>query len=337
MRGTPAQAAAYSSKDDTRCDEGDWNHYQDINDVDWFHGCGPFKHGELPKVGRRSDLVDAGDLIKAGGSITQLALEHTSVFIRYNKGFNMLKFYVDGDNANKWREVAVHVIWGPTGVGKTREAIEKAREAGPFYILQKDENSRIWWDGYEGQKTVIFDDFDGSWYKYRSLLRILDGNGVRCQIKGGTVWATFTTVYITCPVPPEEWYMKSNITEMMRRITSVVKMGEGGEGALAPMVPGAEVGVILTPPLPVAIAPGPPEPIRRSNAMVGLDLLAALGAEMSDSGDEGDSAWSLQLGDSGELGGTGETWDISQAAMCFEDEIEALRDEGITLMCDERF
>lgn len=51
---------------------------------------------------------------------------------------------------NKW-------YWGPTGAGKSTLVYDKH---SPYYMKSKDP----WWNGYEGEETVYYEDVDGSWF-----------------------------------------------------------------------------------------------------------------------------------------------------------------------------
>jgi len=53
-------------------------------------------------------------------------------------------------------QVKTLVYWGPPGCGKTRLAVSKLPED---YYLKLPTNK--WWDGYQGEKYVLIDDFCG--------------------------------------------------------------------------------------------------------------------------------------------------------------------------------
>ena len=63
--------------------------------------------------------------------------------------------------------------------------------------------SAKWWDGYEGEKEVLIDEFWKDFYKYHELLRLLDRYPCKVEKKGG--WAhlqgmvSATTIVITAP------------------------------------------------------------------------------------------------------------------------------------------
>ncbi|MEM2002796.1 MAG: hypothetical protein QXT77_09145 [Candidatus Methanomethylicaceae archaeon] len=124
----------------------------------------------------------------------------------------------------------VRWYWGPTGTGKTRRAYWEARQlGGDVYI--KSTNSK-WFDGYDGQKIVIFDDLRSSWFEYSYLLKLLDRYPTRVECKGGSRQWLAETIYVTSPFRPDEMYDKmqerdqdrDSIAQLVRRVTCVEHM-----------------------------------------------------------------------------------------------------------------
>lgn len=78
-----------------------------------------------------------------------------------------------------------------------------------------------WFDGYTGQKTVIFDDFRGTPENYSQVLRLTDRYPMRVPIKGGYVAWVPTTVIFTCPGKPEDtWpFQSESLGQLYRRIS----------------------------------------------------------------------------------------------------------------------
>ena len=110
------------------------------------------------------------------------------------------------------------ILWfrGQTGEGKTRTAIKIAKEyyEGSYWISN---DSLKWFDGYNGQKVAILDDFRKSMLTdWNFLLRLLDGYNLIVQVKGGFVKWNPELIIITSPASPEEafqWINKNGETE----------------------------------------------------------------------------------------------------------------------------
>lgn len=193
-RGSREQAIEYCRKDDTKI-AGPWT----IGDEDCV------------QPGKRTDLDNIGREILDGANLSSIVEKYPGTYIKYRRGIEALVFRSAADQCRSaFRELRVMVYYGDAGAGKTRKAIE---ECGADYFIL-DQSERVWFDGYEGQKNLIIDDFYG-WIKWGTLLRILDGHPYRGEIKGGFVWALWTKVYITSNIPVDEWY--PNITDERRR------------------------------------------------------------------------------------------------------------------------
>lgn len=94
----------------------------------------------------------------------------------------------------------VTVYWGPTGVGKSHLAWEKAGiEAYP-----KDPRTKFW-DGYQGQENVVMDEFRGD-IDISHMLRWLDKYPVIVEQKFGATSFKAKNFFITSNLDPRDWY-----------------------------------------------------------------------------------------------------------------------------------
>lgn len=209
-KGSSQDAADYCRKQDSRVEDGI-----------------QVELGTRSKTnqGHRSDLDSAARLLLGGGSISELMQEHPSTFVRYHRGFENMYFRVNKQSSKRWRDVRILVLWGDTGTGKTRTAIELAAiHGGGYYKL--GQSDRLWLDGYEGERTLILDDFYG-WIQHGTLLVMLDGHDWRGPTKGGHIWANWDRVVITSNKSPEEWYAFGLTPALERRITWTREMETG--------------------------------------------------------------------------------------------------------------
>lgn len=97
-------------------------------------------------------------------------------------------------------ERTVIVFWGPTGVGKSRQAWDQAGlDAYPKDPLTK------FWDGYSGQEHVVIDEFRGG-ISIGHILRWFDRYPVIVEIKGSSTILKAKKIWITSNLDPRQWY-----------------------------------------------------------------------------------------------------------------------------------
>lgn len=105
-------------------------------------------------------------------------------------------------------EREVFVFWGRTATGKSRRAWEEAGlEAYP-----KDPRTKFW-DGYQGHKHVVMDEFRGS-IDIAHLLRWFDRYPVIVEQKCTATTLCATKIWITSNLDPRQWF--PDIDELTR-------------------------------------------------------------------------------------------------------------------------
>lgn len=206
---------------------------------------GPFFHGECDSQGKRRDLDELADLLHAGKTTDEIAEEQTASYIRYHKGIQATHQALQRKKAKTFRQVSVTVYWGETGTGKTRRCHEEA----PGLFTPDLAGNTLWWDGYMGEDTVLFDDFYGQ-VKISQMLRLLDGYNLPIPIKGGYTSANWTRVFITSNVHPDQWYTSESIPESVRsafrrRIGRIVEISNGG--AASPVSHAQDIDMYMPP------------------------------------------------------------------------------------------
>jgi hypothetical protein len=196
------------------------------------------------KQGKRTDIDDLKAAIVSNESEATIADDHFGAWARYPNVVKRFRFLQPGPN---WRDVTTRLLYGTTGVGKTsavhRYAMLYDKDA-PADIIditggatpQTSDTSITeklftvhsdgqWWDGYDGQPIILFDDFYGQ-IKISKMLRLLDGYPLQLPIKGGFVWAQWTRIFFTSNVHHDEWWPTASIPDevreaLRRRITRV--------------------------------------------------------------------------------------------------------------------
>lgn len=191
-KGTPQQASTYCKK------EGDFKEY-----------------GQLPKgKGARTDIRACVDAISNGASIRAITKDHPEIILRYGSGVLRLRQHF---RPTRNEPPQIWVFWGPTGTGKTRRVWEFT-DPEKLWVHP----GQSWFDGYDGHEAVLFDDFDGGWFKISYLLKLLDRYVMPVPVKGAQTWWCPKTIYITSNINPKEWYPGANQNHqnaLMRRLT----------------------------------------------------------------------------------------------------------------------
>lgn len=106
---------------------------------------------------------------------------------------------------------------GPPGSGKSRSAWND------FKVTYSHAGDR-WFDGYDADERVLFDDFDGwkSGISYRKLLQLTDRYPMRVPVKGGFVQWIPKMIIFTTNVHPERWYPDEDYAPLERRIDDII-------------------------------------------------------------------------------------------------------------------
>lgn len=200
--GTREEARAYCMKEDSRLD-------------------GPYEFGEWTTKGqgRRSDLLEVKKLIDAGASMKEIADFSFGSYVRYHNG--LAKYRLLTQTVRTWKTHVTLVIGDP-GFGKTTWVTRQV-EADPGGVYWKPPCCH-WWDNYQGETTVVFDDHNTAWLKRDLLLRVMDVGPLTMEFKGGAANYCARNLWITANREPIHWYRPElgPVMALTRRIDRVV-------------------------------------------------------------------------------------------------------------------
>ncbi len=188
--GTPAQNRGYCTDGDKRLPAHDF-----------------FEHGDLPGGrGKRTDLDDMCDAIKTQG-LKRAIDAQPKVYLKYHGGSKALdKHYKRQRTEGVQRNVTVFVAWGTPGSGKSYWANHFDEDNSFPLPVQTRDTGPVWFDGYDGERTLLIEDFDPKTIPYRTLLRILDNYPLQVKVSGDFVPAEWDMVIITSNDSPNNWY-----------------------------------------------------------------------------------------------------------------------------------
>lgn len=197
----------YCRKDETRI-EGPWEWH--VDGIEWR---------VKTEQGKRNDIIDFKRKMDTPGMTEQqLALEEDS-FAMWAKHQKIVAKYMTFKIPNRTKAPEVIIAYGPPGTGKSTWAVGDGCEGKSFFI--KPANDK-WWDGYEGQEVVIFDDFAGQ-HPWQELMTVCSLLTPMVQIKGSMAKMVASKLIFTTNVDPKLWYDTNNVKHpweaLERRVT----------------------------------------------------------------------------------------------------------------------
>lgn len=198
-KGTSQECTDYCTKEDTRVG-------------------GPYIFGKPSGgSGERTDILALRDAIKDGKRGRELfdADGTCGPAVKYARGVGeMVAAYTPKLPRD---DVVVTFHFGPPGTGKTHCCM-----SDDAYMFDGDANG--FWNGYNGESKVIFDEFGGHCLKPLALQRVLDKYPYCCNVKGGNIWFRGTDIHICSNYLPTSWWgekTKFNDEAISRRISVV--------------------------------------------------------------------------------------------------------------------
>lgn len=169
--------------------------------------------------GARTDLEGLREALSQRVPLSVISNDFFKEYMRYRRS---ISGYVALHAVPRTWVCSVIVYYGKTGTGKTRSVFDNAVNVTDVWVYP----GNGWFDGYEGQEIVLFDDFSGSEFKLPYLLKLLDRYPMRVPIKGDFVnWAP-KEIYITSNLDPKSWFPNAHqehVEALFRRFTNTVK------------------------------------------------------------------------------------------------------------------
>lgn len=237
-KGTAKQNRKYCTKEEGRLD-------------------GPWEFGVMPEQGKRNDILAMKADLDSGASLREISDDYTGLFLRYHKG---IMLYKSLHHAPSSEAKTIKCLWGPTGVGKTKHCWDNY--PGAYWKARDPCRDIQYWDGYDGEETIVIDEFYG-WLPWDFLLRLTDRYPLRLGVRGSSVQCSARTIVFTSNKHPKDWYRNSGYlwdesNPLKRRFGDNIVELAGGEQSS-----GGDV---------MDVVPCQPGPVYRNGLPVVVDL-----------------------------------------------------------------
>ncbi len=170
------------------------------------------------KQGKRTDLDDIVEAVKAGKTEKQLWLEHPKTMIRYSKGILELKKFVNPrcerskftfDDFPGWDKITdftkSQIVIGESGIGKTQWAL--CHFENPLFVRHIDDLKEL----SEDHDGIVFDDMDFKHWARNPQIFLLDndqGSSINCRYYNGYIPAGTRKIF-TCNELPFDFADKA--------------------------------------------------------------------------------------------------------------------------------
>jgi len=195
------------------CKEAHWEVARARQDFNYCKKVGGevIRDEDHKQQGKRTDLDLIRKQINEGSSLKDISETCSSI-----QELQFADKYMKLHQVPLPKNTRIEVYWyyGCTGTGKTKSVLE---QCDPYIPL-----SHKWWDGYEGQDSVLLDDLRPDWCKPAELLRLLDNYRYqyKVEVKGGSLQLLATKIWVTCPWHPNDFWKDTNEDpkQLIRRI-----------------------------------------------------------------------------------------------------------------------
>lgn len=166
------------------------------------------KFGDEPAQGRRTDIITVKRKLDEGMSVMDV-MQDESCFNLCQRNERSLSKYASHIQMVKRRKLGrvlpeVHIRVGPSRTGKTSYVYERHGFENVYLVF---DNTGNWYQGYNGEPVVLFDDVRNSnILPFPKFLNITDGWPTRVSIKNGDVVWQPKYIYFTSNQQPADWW-----------------------------------------------------------------------------------------------------------------------------------
>lgn len=154
--------------------------------------------GPANKKNKSQHLITLTDLVIEGNDMASVAMEHPPTYVRNYRGLAALQTLTT--KVPNIREMHVYLFYGVTGSGKTHTAFEVYPD-----LFKKPIGKGLWFDGYERDKEILIDEFQGQW-PLSDVLQIMDIYKCQVEVKCGHRYLFNNVLILTTNLHPAYYY-----------------------------------------------------------------------------------------------------------------------------------
>lgn len=182
--------------------------------------------GVPQRQGQRTDLESLRiRIINEGATPAELVCEQGVDFKKLQ--FAEAVFRLAGNAPKRTWKTSIVWLWGGAGKGKSTVARS---------LMRNIDASDIWtsaakldyWQQYNGQETVWFDEFRSDKCTFTNLLQIFDSTPFECNVKYGSTQLLAKRIVVTSSMHPKDAYAgcAENVNQLLRRIEVIWNIDE---------------------------------------------------------------------------------------------------------------
>ncbi len=151
-------------------------------------------------MGRSNALLNMKDAIDEGCTEGGLWDRFFAMMVQNHKSMSV---YRRVSTPSRDFQTKLEIYWGPPGTGKSVRAHQVDSTA--YWVRKPSSGGPLWFDGYDGQQTVVIDEFYG-WISIDLFCRLVDRYPLMVETKGGAANFVAKRIIITSNTRPNKWW-----------------------------------------------------------------------------------------------------------------------------------
>ena len=179
------------------------------------YGRGPFESGDpVTGQGQRTDIESLHQALQEGVGLVEISDSHFGQFVRYHRA---IALYQTLHAPPRDFPCLCDLHYGVSGAGKTHYIL--SHHPGAYWIPGGPGG---WFDNYQGESTIVLDDFDGTQLPFDIFKRLIDASPLLLKVKGGHANCRASLVVISSNTKCHMWYPGTDPITVSRRITNTI-------------------------------------------------------------------------------------------------------------------